>query len=372
MSGEDARWLPRRSVPARALPLGVILLLGLSYAFISAFGWSEGMSSWATPLIAAGAAASLLYAAWRLPDVAASWPAARRGAVAAASAALRWFALAAACWSAGTLATGFVVSIRLDRAARTWLRYAADTFVCAAALFVFGWVTLFGGLYELSGESAADFVIELLFPIVDAVLICGVLPFVLGAGRVVRRSALVAYAALVAVAVADVLTTVARLKGLLLLAAVPWVTRADAPWVTRADAPGGSADAGVDGPAGRHGVPATGHDGPDGAALAADQGAVAGYGAVAGHGADGRTIGPGLVPATAAGVAAVFLAGHSLTSPTQLQPVVPVVAGLAMLVLLVRLGELLWENERLRRGVGIGGGGLPPPPPGNAHGGVFF
>src|SRR5918999_1747345 len=275
MSGEDARWLPRRSVPARALPLGVILLLGLSYAFISAFGWSEGMSSWATPLIAAGAAASLLYAAWRLPDVAASWPAARRGAVAAASAALRWFALAAACWSAGTLATGFVVSIRLDRAARTWLRYAADTFVCAAALFVFGWVTLFGGLYELSGESAADFVIELLFPIVDAVLICGVLPFVLGAGRVVRRSALVAYAALVAVAVADVLTTVARLKGgdaapgdlgsfgnlaglgdfarfigLLLLAAVPWVTRADAPWVTRADAPGGSADAGVDGPAG--------------------------------------------------------------------------------------------------------------------------
>ncbi|HZB30459.1 MAG TPA: GGDEF domain-containing protein [Streptosporangiaceae bacterium] len=409
MSGEDARWLPRRSVPARALPLGVILLLGLSYAFISAFGWSEGMSSWATPLIAAGAAASLLYAAWRLPDVAASWPAARRGAVAAASAALRWFALAAACWSAGTatsavpnvlsrtgvslsladlfllagagaLATGFVVSIRLDRAARTWLRYAADTFVCAAALFVFGWVTLFGGLYELSGESAADFVIELLFPIVDAVLICGVLPFVLGAGRVVRRSALVAYAALVAVAVADVLTTVARLKGgdaapgdlgslgnlaglgdfarfigLLLLAAVPWVTRADAPWVTRADAPGGSADAGVDGPAGRHGVPATGHDGPDGAALAADQGAVAGYGAVAGHGADGRTIGPGLVPATAAGVAAVFLAGHSLTSPTQLQPVVPVVAGLAMLVLLVRLGELLWENERLRRAVDIGG-----------------
>src|SRR5918999_1639343 len=288
MSGEDARWLPRRSVPARALPLGVILLLGLSYAFISAFGWSEGMSSWATPLIAAGAAASLLYAAWRLPDVAASWPAARRGAVAAAGTATSavpnvlsrtgvslsladLFLLA----GAGALATGFVVSIRLDRAARTWLRYAADTFVCAAALFVFGWVTLFGGLYELSGESAADFVIELLFPIVDAVLICGVLPFVLGAGRVVRRSALVAYAALVAVAVADVLTTVARLKGgdaapgdlgsfgnlaglgdfarfigLLLLAAVPWVTRADAPWVTRADAPGGSADAGGDGPAG--------------------------------------------------------------------------------------------------------------------------
>jgi diguanylate cyclase (GGDEF)-like protein/PAS domain S-box-containing protein len=402
MSGEDARRLPRRSVPARALPLGVIFLLGLIYATIAAFGWSEGVSSWATPLTAAGAAAALLYAAWRLPDVAASWPAARRWPVATASAAWRWFALAAACWSAGTaanavpsvvsragvslsladlfmlagavaLAAGFVVPIRLDRAARTWLRYAADTFVCAAALFVLGWVTLFGGLYELSGESAADFVFELMYPILDAVLICAVLPFVVGAGHVVRRSAVVAYAALVAIAVADVLTTVARLKGgdaapgnlgnlgglgnlgnlgglgdlarfigLLLLAT--------APWVTRAGEPDGSAATGIDLPADRYEVLATGRDGAGAGAVVAGA-----WGAGAGRGADGRMIGPGLVPATAAGVAAVFLAGHSLISPKQVQPVVSVVAGLAMLVLLVRLGELLWENERLRRAVDIGG-----------------
>ena len=383
MSGEDARWLSRRSVPTRALPLGVVILLGLIYALVSAFGWSHGVASWATPLTAAGVAASLLYAAWRLPDVAASRSAARRRPVSAASAAWRWFALAAACWSAGTaanavpsvlggagvslsladlfllaagvaLATGFVVPIRLAWAARTWLRYAADTFVCAAALFVLGWVTLFGGLYELSGESAADFVLELMYPIIDAVLVCAVLPFVLGAGRVVRRSAMVAYAALVAVALADVLTTVARLKGagaapagladladlgdlarfigLLLLAA--------APWATRAEHDGSAAAGGIDLPAAGADLLATGRDGRAGGT---------------GHGADGRMIGPGLVPATAAGVAAVFLAGHSLTSPKQLQPVVSVVAGFAVLVLLVRLGELLWENERLRRAVDIGG-----------------
>ena len=365
MSGEDARRLPRRSVPTRALPLGVVLLLGLAYGVAAAFGWSQSLSSWATPLTAAGAAASLLYAAWRLPDVVASLPAARRWPAATASAAWRWFALAAACWSAGTaansmsnalsrtgvslsvsdlfllaavvaLATGFVVPIRMMRAARTWLRYAADTFVCVAALFVFGWVTLFGGLYDLSGETAADFVIELMYPIIDAVLVCAVLPFVLGTARTGRRSAAVAYAALVAIAVADVLTTVARLKGaaapgnpgdlarfvgLLLLGAAPWVTQT-----------GHDVSA-----TGRAGLPA-GHDGPE-----------------PGLADEGRMIGPGLVPATAAGVAAVFLAGHSLTSPKQLQPVVSVVAGLAVLVLLVRLGDLLWENERLRRAVDIGG-----------------
>ncbi|HEU5155616.1 MAG TPA: bifunctional diguanylate cyclase/phosphodiesterase [Streptosporangiaceae bacterium] len=383
MSGKDARRLPRRSVPTRALPLVVVFLFALAYAAIVIFGWGTGVASWITPLTAAGAAASLFYAAWRLPDIAASWPAARRWPVSAASAMWRWFALAAACWSAGTaadavpnvlsrtgvslsladlfllaavvaLATGFVVPVRLTRSARTWLRYAADTFVCAAALFVSGWVILFGGLYDLSGESAADFVLELMYPIIDAVLVCAVLPFVLGTGRVVRRSAVVAYAALVAVAVADVLTTVARLKGGAapdepgdLARFIGLLLLGTAPWVTRSGHDGAVADADLPGAAGQDG-PVAGRD-----RLAAAIGA--GVASGAGHRTDGRMIGPGLVPATAAGVAAVFLAGHSLTSSKQLQPVVSVVAGLAVLVLLVRLGELLWENERLRRAVDIGG-----------------
>jgi diguanylate cyclase (GGDEF)-like protein len=53
-------------------------------------------------------------------------------------------------------------------------------------------------------------------------------------------------------------------------------------------------------------------------------------------------------------VAAVFLAGHSLTSSHDLQPVVSVIAGTAVLVLLVRLGDLLWDNERLRRAADTG------------------
>lgn len=374
MSGEDARRLPRRSVPTRALPLGLAVLFGLTYVVASFFGWSETVASWGAPLTAAGAAASLLYAAWRLPDVAASLPAARRWPIITASAAWRWFALAAACWSAGTaanamsnvlsrtgvslsladlfllaavvaLATGFVVPIGLTRAARPWLRYAADTFVCVAALFVFGWVTLFGGLYDLSGETAPDFVVELMYPIIDAVLVCAVLPFVLGTGRAGRPSAVVAYAALVAVTVADVLTTVARLKGgaapggppdvarfigLLLLGAAPWVTQVGA--IGQAGRIGQVGDRSDGGAGGRSG------DGPGDA-----------------PGDETRMIGPGLVPATAAGVAAVFLAGHSLTSPKQLQPIVSVVAGVAVLVLLVRLGDLLWENERLRQDGYLGG-----------------
>jgi diguanylate cyclase (GGDEF)-like protein len=350
MSGEDAGRLPRRSPLARALPLGVVVLLGLLYAVASLAGLNESLAPWVTPLAAALAAGSLLFAAWRLPDVAESSPGALRAS--AAGAAWRWFALAAACWSAGAtvnavsnivlshtgvslslsdlfflaavvaLTTGFIVPIRLPRSPRTWLRYAADTYVCAAALFVLGWVTLFGGLYDLSDETAADFMIELLYPIIDAVLVCAVLPFVLGTARGLRRSAAVAYAALVAIAVADVVTTVVRLKGgaapgnpgdlarfvgLLLLGAAPWVV----------PAPGER----------------TGADDTNDA---------------------GRMIGPGLAPATAAGVAAVFLAGHSLTSSHDLQPVVSVIAGTAVLVLLVRLGDLLWDNERLRRAADTG------------------
>jgi diguanylate cyclase (GGDEF)-like protein/PAS domain S-box-containing protein len=354
----------------RALPLGVVLLLGLLYLAGALLGWSQGAAAWITPLAAAGAAASLLLAAWRLPCVAATAPAVHRWSVTLAGAAWRWYALAAACWCAGmvasgvsselshasgvslsladlfllaavvALATGFVVPIPLSRWTRTWLRYAADTFVCVAALFLFGWVTLFGGLYDLSGETAADFVIELMYPIIDAVLVCAVLPFVLGTGRAARRSAAVAYAALVAIAVADVLTTVARLKGggagtpgdlarfvgLLLLGAAPWVTRADAvTYPARDEGPGGT------------------------------PGGVPGYASPGARYADERRlIGPGLIPATAAGVAAMFLAGHSLTSSKQAQPVVSVVAGLAVLVLLIRLGDLLWENDRLRRAAALG------------------
>ncbi|MFC5753958.1 putative bifunctional diguanylate cyclase/phosphodiesterase, partial [Actinomadura rugatobispora] len=56
----------------------------------------------------------------------------------------------------------------------------------------------------------------------------------------------------------------------------------------------------------------------------------------------------------AAAAAALFVAGHSLTGSNGLEPVVPMVAGTATLVVLGRLAGLLRENQRLRRAVGTG------------------
>ncbi|WP_019633081.1 putative bifunctional diguanylate cyclase/phosphodiesterase [Actinomadura atramentaria] len=261
----------------------------------------------------------------------------------------RWFGVAAAAWCVGaagsaisvtvqsrsalslsvpdlfylvavvSLVTGLVVPIRLPRGAGVWVRYVADTYVCASALFVLGWVALFGDLYHRSGESASSFLLELLYPLIDIVLVCGSLPFVLGAARGGRRTAWTGYGALAAFAAADIVTTAVRLRGgapaddpsdilriagIALLLLVPWTNRADEPDARPAR--------------------------------------------------PGRMIGPGIAPAAAAAAAALFVAGHSLTASHGLEPVVSIVAGLATLVLLARLAGLLRENDALRRAVDTG------------------
>jgi diguanylate cyclase (GGDEF)-like protein len=318
----------------RLLPFGAAVVLGLLYAAGAIFGGGSTAAAWAPVVAVAGVAGSLFYASQRARDK-------------VSREAWRWFAVAATCWSVGAtinavsrivlsravvslslgdlfnlvaviaLAIGFIVPVRLDRNPRTWVRYAADTYVCAAALFVLGWVALFGQLYQLSGESPGEFLVELIYPLVDAVLVCAVLPFVLGSRPGHRRSALMAYGALVAIATADVIATairlrggavpgnagdVARFAGLLLLGAAPWV---------------------------ESGPPADDTGEPH-----------------------GTMIGPGITPAAAAGAAALFVAGHSLTGAHGLEPVVSIVAGSATLVLLARLAGLLHENEGLRRAVG--------------------
>jgi diguanylate cyclase (GGDEF)-like protein/PAS domain S-box-containing protein len=62
-------------------------------------------------------------------------------------------------------------------------------------------------------------------------------------------------------------------------------------------------------------------------------------------------VGPGIAPAATAAAAAIFVAGHTLTGAHGLRPVVPVIAGSAVLVVLARLGELVHDNDRLRRAV---------------------
>jgi diguanylate cyclase (GGDEF)-like protein/PAS domain S-box-containing protein len=205
------------------------------------------------------------------------------------------------------VAAGLIVRIRLSHRTRSWVRYAADTYVCAGALFIVGWVALFGSLFHESGESALEFLVDLLPCLVDALLICCLLPIVLGAVRGHRRPSALAYLALVVITAADVLSLaervhgagalpsdIVRAAGLIVLAMVAWT-------------------------------------GDPGDRL--------------------RPVGPGIAPAAAAGAAAVFMAGHSLAGVHRLQPVVFVVAGSAVAVLLVRLGELVQDNDRLRRAV---------------------
>ncbi|MFF5259160.1 putative bifunctional diguanylate cyclase/phosphodiesterase [Actinomadura viridis] len=297
-------------------------------------------------------------------------------------ASLRWYGLAAASWfvaavggavsatgssrsalslsvfdlfyliAAGAVVTGLVVPIRLPRDAYGWARYAADTYVCAAALFVLGWVALFGGLYHRSGETPSEFLLELLYPLIDIVLVCGALPFVLGAARGHRRPAWTAYGVLAAFAAADLVTMVVRLRGggpaddpadilrlggLLLLILIP--LSASVPSGARGTASRDTASAPV--PAGH----------------AAGNPALAGGGSGGGGPGEeecGRVAGPGIAPAAAAAAAALFVAGHSLTGAHGLEPVVPLVAGTAVLVVLARLAALLRENDRLRRAVDTG------------------
>ncbi|WP_157406784.1 sensor domain-containing diguanylate cyclase, partial [Actinomadura rubrobrunea] len=375
MSGENARRLPH-PLPPRAAPVAMVTVAGLLYAVGSLLGWGGRMFiAWGEAAAAAAAAGSLLFAA-RRPRTAAGPAAADRPAPdageggSARRTSWRWYGIAAACWLVGAvgsavlsatptrsalslsvadlfylaaviaLVIGLVVPIPMRRDARAWLRYAADTYVCVCALFVLGWVALFSDLYHRSGESPWEFMLELLYPVVDLVLVCGALPFVLGAGPGRRRPAWLGYAALVAMAVADVVTLTVRLRGggpaddpsdilrlgaLLLLILVPWTAPPEGGAPSRDDA----------------------DDLPRGASGAAG----------AEPGDDGRAdrmVGPGIAPAAVAAAATLFVAGHSLTARHGLEPVVSLVAGSATMVLLARLAELLRENESLRRAVKTG------------------
>ncbi|MEO3782802.1 EAL domain-containing protein [Actinocorallia sp. B10E7] len=319
MTGEKER----HRIPVWALPLSAVsLLTGLSLLGLL-LGWT---GDWFAAGAGVAACASLVYASRQRPGME-SW---------------RWFAAAAACWGVGAatsalsrivldvttvtlslgdlfylaallpLAMGFVAPTRLPRTPRKWLTYAADTYVCGAALFVLGWDAIFGRLFREGGESPAHFLLELRYPLLDIGLVCALLPFVLGAARRQRPTAVTGYLALLALTAGDVITTAVRLGdggtggvsglgeafrfgGLLLLGAAPWL--------------GGGVRRGEQ---------------------------------------RGRLVGPGIAPALLAGASAMFVAGHTLTGGDPVEPVVLIVTGTALLVLIARLTDLLRENDRLR------------------------
>ncbi|TDD37389.1 EAL domain-containing protein [Actinomadura sp. KC06] len=354
MSGDYAR-----RVPPRALPVAMAAVVGVLYAIGSLLGWGgRAFIAWAEVGAAGAAAVSLLLSARRPDGIPADGaPDALSGGLWRAS--WRWYGIAAASWFLGALGSalsdgharsalslsvpdlfylfalvalvvGLVAPIRLPRDTGVWLRYAADTYVCACALFVLGWVAVFGTLYHRSGESPSAFLLELLYPLIDIVFICGALPFVLGAARGGRRLAWMGYGALTAIAVADIVTTfvrldggdqagdpsdILRLAGLLLLLLAPWT-----------------------GPAAEPDLPVD--DVPEGEAAPEER--------------CGRMIGPGLAPAAVAAAAGLFIAGHSVTGENGLEPGISIAAGSAALVLIARLAGLLRENDALRRAVVTG------------------
>ena len=174
MTGEGTerrRW----GIPVTLRPFGALAALALIYVLALGLGWGGGLSgAWLSAWAAAVAATSLLSAALRAPQTPAGkvdrdmW---------------RWFGVAAIAWCAGAtvnavsrlvisravvtvspadlfllvapiaIIAGFIVPVRLPRSPRPWLRYLADTYVCACALFVVGWVAIFDHLYHVAGEG---------------------------------------------------------------------------------------------------------------------------------------------------------------------------------------------------------------------------
>src|SRR4051812_7878642 len=92
----------RRLIPAQALPLGIVALLGGLYTIGALLGWT---SDWAAAAAGAAAAGSLFYFHHLLPDT-------DRRRLTRDS--YRWFGIAAVCWSIGSV-TSALTKIALSR-----------------------------------------------------------------------------------------------------------------------------------------------------------------------------------------------------------------------------------------------------------------
>ncbi|MEU8320152.1 sensor domain-containing phosphodiesterase [Nonomuraea sp. NPDC048881] len=234
------------------------------------------------PLAAAGAAGVVAFAAALL----AGGPAVLTGAVAGGVAALvaaasllvasvrsaehrsmamaaRWMGGGAVVWLAGValraVATSFVVSfadlfvllgtviiaggalIAADRRfpAKVVLRHLTDAYLCAASLFLIGWVVALRHYYEDAGD-APTFTFAMVPPMIALLVTCGVIPSVLTSRAGSWLLGLAGVGVLATMTVGGLSAAMARLAGdpppmwtvmlvpvaLLLLAAVPWGPRA--------------------------------------------------------------------------------------------------------------------------------------------------
>jgi len=84
----------------------------------------------------------------------------------------------------------------------------ADGYILAAALFVIGWITLFGSVYHRSGDGAGTFVLALLHPLADLAALGVALQYAVRAGR----RGIAPFLALLAVTVSDALSVSAKVN----------------------------------------------------------------------------------------------------------------------------------------------------------------
>ena len=326
--------------------LGVLFLLHLATTFIPVGGTTAAatMGDW-PPTVAAGAAGfSLLYASRRWAVTGVDRDAHVDGAD--GPAALRFLGLAALAWCAGSFThaltrllssssflpltlgdlfslaalplfvVGFTRFAPWPGGLRTAMRHITDSYVCAAAVFAVVWVLLFSPLYEELGEGAAFLGFALVYPVADIVVLCLIVPLMFMSPHSTRRAVLVATGALVIIAGADMIGAITRLTGppvaggiehplrflgMAVLGLLPWLVE---------HRPG------------------------------ADPKRITGRGLY--------RFAPELAAVAAVSVAAVLLTVGGLRLPG-VAPVLPLAAGTAVAVLLIRVLGMLEENTTLSR-----------------------
>ncbi|CAM4070607.1 putative bifunctional diguanylate cyclase/phosphodiesterase [Nocardiopsis rhodophaea] len=332
------------------LLLGGILALSVLYALGALVEVGDGLSlttllgSWPTAVTAGLAAASLLYEARRrargTDDVEANVDGAD------AVGALRFLGFSALAWCAGAVTyavtglitpsvafsltfgdlfalfalplfvIGFTRFAPLPRGVRPSMRHFTDSYVCAAALFSAVWLLLFAPLYHELGQGTGFLAFALVYPIADIAVLCLLAPLVFTSPHSTRRAVLIAIGAFVIICGADLIGAITRLTGeplaggiehpvrllgFALLGSLPWLIRERAGTTPRK---------------------------------------------ITGRGL--YRFAPEIAAAVAVFVSTIVLTWGALRLEG-VAPVLPLAAGSAVLVLLVRASGLLEENVTLTR-----------------------
>ena len=96
---------------------------------------------------------------------------------------------------------------------RTALRHITDSYVCAAAVFSVVWLLLFSPLYGELGEGSGVLGFALVYPVADIAVLCLLVPLVFMSPHSTRRAVLLAVGVLIVIAASDMIGTVSRLSG---------------------------------------------------------------------------------------------------------------------------------------------------------------